>query len=277
LADKNTTLIYIVGRGHSGSTLLDLLLGNHSSITGLGELKWLSNKKRARVNFLTKQCTCGTHPLSECEFWKAVGDKLEATHRLSLATLDLDSEDDQTFISHNMAFLSSIKSVTGHNYLVDSSKDANRLERLKTLCTSLDVIPVYIVRNPYGVVYSHLRRGRDLELWAKKYAAYTDEIHQALLPYRFHLVEYEKLSEAPGETLDILMAYLGMQMEGQQLGGSTCSHHNIGGNRLRYQPTLNITPDNSWRRNLTLKQKLIIFWHTHPQRQAVLRLKKEAA
>ena len=35
------TIGYIVGSGHSGSTLTDLLLGTHPEIEGLGEVKRL--------------------------------------------------------------------------------------------------------------------------------------------------------------------------------------------------------------------------------------------
>lgn len=31
-------VIYVTGKGHSGSTLLDLILGNHSQIESVGEL-----------------------------------------------------------------------------------------------------------------------------------------------------------------------------------------------------------------------------------------------
>ena len=31
-------VVYIMGRGHSGSTMLDLMLGNHEKIHSVGEL-----------------------------------------------------------------------------------------------------------------------------------------------------------------------------------------------------------------------------------------------
>jgi hypothetical protein len=175
-----------------------------------------------------------------------------------------------------MALLSIIRAVSGNTYLVDSSKDASRLIRLHSLCKSLDILPLYIVRNPYGVTYSHVKRGRDLKLWAKKYAAYTDEIHQALAGRGFHLVEYEQLSRTPGETMEAAMAYLGLEMEDGQLVVNSRSHHNIGGNGLRFQTSFQITPDEAWRKNLTLLQKLTIYRHTRSQRLAISRLRSEA-
>src|ERR1700683_4878467 len=56
--------VFILGCGHSGSTLLDLLLYGHSQIFGVGELE----RSRAEAT-----CTCGL-PAPECPIWsKALG------------------------------------------------------------------------------------------------------------------------------------------------------------------------------------------------------------
>lgn len=58
--------IYICSAGHSGSTLLDLLLGSHSSIASLGEIDQLS--KNMALNTL---CSCGA-PIRSCPLWSEV-------------------------------------------------------------------------------------------------------------------------------------------------------------------------------------------------------------
>ena len=58
--------IYICSAGHSGSTLLDLLLGSHSQIESLGEIIHL-----AKNISLNTQCTCG-EPVRSCLVWKQV-------------------------------------------------------------------------------------------------------------------------------------------------------------------------------------------------------------
>lgn len=58
--------IYICSAGHSGSTLLDLLLGSHSQIESLGEIIQLS--KNFSLNTL---CTCG-EPVQSCAVWRKV-------------------------------------------------------------------------------------------------------------------------------------------------------------------------------------------------------------
>lgn len=55
-------VIFIVGAGHSGSTLLDLILNSHKEVTGIGELSDIDKNN---------VCTCGK-VLYECEIWKEV-------------------------------------------------------------------------------------------------------------------------------------------------------------------------------------------------------------
>lgn len=63
--------LYICGAGHSGSTLLDMLLGSHSRIASLGEvinlpMDWATNNR----------CTCGA-PVRDCALWSAVARRFE--------------------------------------------------------------------------------------------------------------------------------------------------------------------------------------------------------
>ena len=58
--------IDICSAGHSGSTLLDLLLGSHSSIASLGEIDQLS--KNIALN---TDCSCGA-PIRSCPLWSEV-------------------------------------------------------------------------------------------------------------------------------------------------------------------------------------------------------------
>ncbi len=68
-------LIYIAGSGHSGSTLLDMLLGRHSQISSLGEAHFLS--MNAGKSTRPRLCSCGK-AINECPFWTRVEQELEA-------------------------------------------------------------------------------------------------------------------------------------------------------------------------------------------------------
>ncbi|MDO8954860.1 MAG: sulfotransferase [Gammaproteobacteria bacterium] len=78
---NKVTCIYIAGRGHSGSTLLTLLLGRHPEIAAVGELANLSLQCH-RKEGLTKwaaRCGCGERPFN-CSVWK---DILNQVHEFS--------------------------------------------------------------------------------------------------------------------------------------------------------------------------------------------------
>jgi hypothetical protein len=83
-ADPN--YIYIVGRGRSGSTLLELMLGGHSDITAMGELEKLSlqyaRDDKAKYPGL---CSCGVRP-TECEFWSKIATSINQNFNVDLGT-----------------------------------------------------------------------------------------------------------------------------------------------------------------------------------------------
>jgi len=58
-------IVYVIGAGHSGSTLFDVLLSMHPHITGTGEVHRLSLKPNER------RCGCGS-TISHCEFWASI-------------------------------------------------------------------------------------------------------------------------------------------------------------------------------------------------------------
>lgn len=68
-------LIYITGSGHSGSTLLDRLLGSHPDIAALGEVHRFSlGLHREEQPF---RCDCG-EVIGRCSFWSEVFSRLAA-------------------------------------------------------------------------------------------------------------------------------------------------------------------------------------------------------
>ena len=70
--------LYICGAGHSGSTLLDMLLGSHSRVASLGEITNLP------MDLATNStCTCG-QTVRDCELWSSVVREFEQRQGLDL-------------------------------------------------------------------------------------------------------------------------------------------------------------------------------------------------
>jgi hypothetical protein len=63
---------YVLSSGHSGSTLLDLLIGSHPEAMSLGEVTYLP-----RSFVRSAVCTCGA-PVPQCEFWLGVMEEMGA-------------------------------------------------------------------------------------------------------------------------------------------------------------------------------------------------------
>jgi hypothetical protein len=71
--------IYIAGRGHSGSTLLTLLLARHPRVVAVGELANLSLQiVRDEKTKWVGRCSCGERPV-DCPMWGEVLARIEKT------------------------------------------------------------------------------------------------------------------------------------------------------------------------------------------------------
>ena len=67
MSQKNNNVLFIAGPGRSGSTLLDLLLGQIDGFCSTGEMRYIWERGFAQ----NQLCGCGK-PFRECEFWTQV-------------------------------------------------------------------------------------------------------------------------------------------------------------------------------------------------------------
>ncbi|MDY7110140.1 MAG: sulfotransferase [Planctomycetota bacterium] len=251
-------LIYITGRGHSGSTLLDLLISAHPDVVSVGEAKCLVTRP-------DEPCTCGADTVFVCPFWTRVDAALQEGAGLRLREIDIDSLDAETFAAHNRAFFEAVARVTGRRFIVDSSKNVDRLAALLEAAL-FPVRAIHLVRSPYGVVYSNARRGRD---WLYHTYNYTYAMMKTrrLLEGREHLeVRYEELVHQPRRAVERIMDEIGLAFDPGQLDWAKPARHNIYGNPMRFATESTIRLDTKWRKGLSLRQKLAIGWLTTPCR-----------
>ena len=80
-------LVYIASLGHSGSTLLDLVLGSHSKYIGLGEIaQVLKDSKDDFLKTRKVRCSCGEF-MNDCEFWSPVTTRIAASSNKDMTRL----------------------------------------------------------------------------------------------------------------------------------------------------------------------------------------------
>ena len=250
-------MVYITARGHSGSTLLEMMLGAHPALASLGELKALAAKK-------SNACRCGAPSVLDCPFWKEVDARMQARSGLALATLDTEARDDADFEASNRAVLEAAAEATGGATLVDSSKSLRRLKRLDKIGVPIDV--VLLTRGALGVVNANKRRGRDWRMESRRYTIATMKTRQYLEGRRVMRVDYAELARDPEGTLRATMQALGLELVPEQLDWAKQVSHTFAGNAMRFNESSEIRPDRRWRSELRWSQMIGILWLTLPTR-----------
>ena len=258
-------VLYITSRGHSGSTLLSLLVSGHSQVVSAGELKMLSNPDPQR-----RLCSCHRQVPSECPFWGAVEQRVKDRVGCSLDQLLLmGGGDDDTFLRHNEALFLSIAEVSGSALIVDSSKSLPRLSRLLTVeAQGADFVlhPVHLHRGPFGTANSARKRGETLRQAVYNYTRLFFLTRERLRGVRALRVYYERLAVAPRAEMARVMGWLNLPLEEGQFQWRDGVRRDIHGNDMRFGSSDQIRLDQSWRQQLTWSQKLGVLIWTLPVR-----------
>ena len=236
--ESPTTVLYVMGAGRSGSTLLDLLLGSIPGYFSTGELRYLYQ----RCLLDGAPCACGQQ-VTACPVWEEVlraafgsppYDRLAADmvrwqasglrlrHAPLLALRGAGPSVSRAglasrYLERHGSLHPAVARVTGSSVIVDSSKsaaDAHLLARDPRLRTHV----VFLVRDPRAVVYSWGRRkarpdtgAPDLSMavkpaaagaldWCKENAAAL-AVRRALPAGQVTLLRYEDLAADPRAAL----------------------------------------------------------------------------
>jgi len=287
-------LIYILGSSRCGSTLLDLILGSHSSIISTGEI-W-----RFRRNFKNNsKCSCRRN-IPQCPFWIPIINKLNKKDKKFFSDIYLDSElkstsrlskiktlingnfssiyspvEIQNYSQREFLLFQTILEESGKSIILDSSK---YLERLLKLYYSgyFDIKIIHLVRDGRAYIDS-ARRSAKRETTSKKSANILIDMIQwrvrlerqirflsQVKKENYIRINYRFLAEHPSETMNFLCKSLGVEFEREILNISSDKyvfkqqHHIIGGNRVKWSsPDTKIEYKNQWINNLSSIDKFI--------------------
>jgi hypothetical protein len=180
---ETVKVLYIVGWGRSGSTIMDNLLGSLDGFFSAGELTYIWERGLVEK----RRCGCGA-PLLECEVWSRVlktafGDPITSSVAPSEA---MRWQEELVRVRHTRRLLQAhrgpatnpsdlfrytevlsrlyraIADVTGAEVIVDSSKRPSDAALLRLVP---EVSPYYVqlVRDPRAVAYSWKRQKRQLD------------------------------------------------------------------------------------------------------------------
>jgi hypothetical protein len=256
-------LIYIAGSSHSGSTLLDLLLGSHSKVESLGEAKKIPHVLQKLRDGDSPACSCQER-IDRCPFWRAVL-SLDAANLSEPGMITIEQGADLAMARRALAF-------RGRGVLVDSSKILGRLGFLagepgfRLLC-------IHLTRDPRAVAFSALRKSKMKSVPSGSVSRLRLLLRQALdwsrlnskIRKRFESgksvdyfsLRYEDFISGPTPILKKILTRVGLEFELPQLAFRDAVHHNIEGNRLRFQSGSEIRFDSGYLESLNSKEWIV--------------------
>lgn len=295
-------MLYIVGVGRSGSTLLERMLGAVPGSVNAGEL----NAIFSRVSTQDQRCGCG-RSFSACPFWTEVGTHAfggwsEVTTRMAhlqprvvrqrhvprmLTGLDAAFQRDlDEYVGVHEQLYRSIAAVSGAEVVVDASKSTAQLFALRTL-DDLDLRVINLVRDSRGVASSWSKTGirkpqsDDGEMMGTYSPRQIAVLWTALqlessvlgvaAPYSAR-VRYEDLVSSPRRTLEQALGRVGMpagQGDLDHVGEDSVTlgaSHGVAGSRSRFtEGRVDLRVDDAWRSSLPSGARRVVTAVTLPQ------------
>lgn len=288
------TVVYIAGYGRSGSTVLDVLLGNCPEVCAVGELFMFFRPGE------TERCGCGAS-VADCRFWQAVRDE----YRRLMGELPDDAQGlafrrqvegvgslfvprkHPRYAESQRALLSAVVTAGGVTTVVDSSKTAIEVARRPAAlrAAGMRVKVIHLIRDGRGCMWSLLRgcnrkleRGEsDPQLAFPRLRAVLGwlQANLAALGRDTLRVRYEDLVRDPAGELARIGRFLEIdtsEVVHRLANGETLrSGHSISGNRLRHTGINQLQADDEWREKLSFGSRLLYWAFAWPLHALLLR------
>lgn len=286
-------VIYLVGAGHSGSTLLDLIMGSHSQIFGIGEFQQYFFKPGS-----SKSCMCGK-TVVDCPFWKKVFKNLNLESGLTVLRKKKDfllnrksyldnyyrrPVNFKKYIELNEELYKNILKYSGKKIVFDSSKWPDRAELLLN-SKKLDITILHLVRNGKGVTWSwrnrHLNPDEKGNVWScqNKWDKYPNFIRGVRVMYHwlkrnlyieilkkrnrinYIFLRYEDFVKNPKGTLSFILEKVGLSFEAQMMNSINKENHQVAGNlrlkrKLAANQEIKIEEDICWKKDMPLVYRI---------------------
>lgn len=150
-------ILYIAGRGHSGTTALDIALGSNPEFVSCGEIS--SGVGRHPLG----ACSCGKHT-DECSFWASILSHVTELEAAIIKNSDkpynilnaLFNKPDETYKNITVQIFEKLSD--SHSIIIDSSKEMSRAIRLFKIFGSSNYFCIYLIRDPRSILSSYLSR-----------------------------------------------------------------------------------------------------------------------
>ncbi len=287
---KNYTVVYIAGNGHSGSTLLDIILGNGENCFSVGELSFI-----IRDGLEEEYCSCNIQ-IKSCEFWTEVFDlwsksrisdfkqykrsrhkyERNATFLRTLMNSIFPTREFKVYKINTELLFDAIHKVSGANVIIDSSKSPQRIAVLRG---NLNIKVIHLCREFKGVLNSakhamkkDIKKGIEADSNARRTSkTLVDWVLTNLLCSIFKIgvptkkLKYKDYIQKPEKFKEFHPAFAKIVNQ-----HSFSAEHMIAGNHIRLKKDIKIDPNLGFSYNRLSKRQLTlatwvdrIFWFWH--------------
>ena len=300
MASAPVKVLYVVGLGRSGSTILSNSLGQIGGYFSAGELNfiWRHNVIENRL------CGCG-RPFRECPVWTRVMDEafggMDGVDPREMMRLQssgtrtrhiplmltargdrvLEERLEKLLINYGRLY-EAIGSVTGSRVIVDSSKEPAHGYAM-SLVPGVDFRVVHLIRDPRAAAYSWLKKkpqpdSEEIEHMVRfsptKSSALWDSWNasaEALwrrTPERYLRLRYEDFVADPRKSLQRILGLLEVTAELPLAGEREVMlgvSHTVSGNPNRFETgAVELRPDHEWMDKMEPRHRALVTALTYP-------------
>lgn len=270
MEDKQLKIIYIVGSGYSGSTILGIILGSVKEIFNIGELKDFKDMQKFKDQEI---CTCGNR-LVDCNFWSSfmqfdynifqpsILKKLIYSLKVLIhGNFEVNAQKDDAYLL-SLIFRKVKEFNPKVEYLLDNSKTLWRLIFLRNL-NNVKTKVIYIKRGIEGNISSYIKHKIGFWRGLFRYTMKNLLIQKYLKNnnVQFKEIDYLDFSKNTKKVILELENYLDISLSNyvQRIQNTTfhIASGNKGSRRQIIKKFKGIEYDNSW---MTRLNRLEIFF-----------------
>lgn len=264
-------ILYLLGSGRSGTTLLATILNSTPKVISYGELHQF-------YTYLKKgdKCSC-EKDLDKCDVWNDVLLKLNLSKETINAFEFLqNNEEKHQFIPlllmgkkgsdnyvNSQDILFNALNANNDSWVLDSSKYVGRFLLLNQLKNN-KVKGIYVVRDIRGVIHSFNKQVQTQKkpISTIFYYILTNTFAQIVCWLKKDVIKlrYEDLVDSPlNEIKNIYTTLLNLDEINFTLNETFDIPHIIGGNRLKSNKTLKIIKDVEWKQNFSRRSQVLYY------------------
>lgn len=263
---KPLKVVFITGKGHNGSTLINLVLGSSKTAFSLGEAKLLSKAVEENV-----KCDCGKS-LDNCEFWSQIEKPekfcdidISTTKKFSILLEFIGLKKKKQHFESKEFYEKVLKEARKHkgkhvDTLIDNSKNFVRGMYLSNL--GLDIKFVHILKDVRNFAYSDYKRDRFS--WKLIWSWYMLNVGVVTIlkfkQKKYFRISYELFTQNWQKYIQYINRFTNLKISKESLieNINTEQYHNFAGNPMRKKDFKKIYHDDKWKENLPAYLKILL-------------------